>query len=172
MKGKERWPPWNEFCMDICSRFDLTFYDNPVGEWKIVIQTGSVMEFQREFEKVKAKVVCKESFAVNMFIGGLKEEIRHVVASLNPRTLSEAFNVARIQEARFEDVVKETMQHAQSSSMASHTFHTGGEGCAFRNTSTIPRLSNVPHVSTALQGNTNVNALPDKEIGSRKMKGL
>lgn len=112
MRGKRGFPPWPDFCRDICLRFDLTYYERPVIEWKKVFQKGTVMEYQEEFELAKARVDCEELFAVDMFIGGLKEEIQNVLINLNPQTLSQAFQAARVQEAQFNLIMRRTRPQA------------------------------------------------------------
>ena len=97
-------PPWTTFCRDICQRFDLGSYEKHVLEWRRVSQKGTVLEYQEEFEQAKARVQCEESFAVEMFIGGLKEELQHTLINLNPATLGQAFHAARIEEDDDEEI--------------------------------------------------------------------
>lgn len=65
-----------------------------------------MLDYQEEFEIAKARVNCDELFAVEMFIGGLKEEIQHTLIKLNPQTLSQAFHAARIEEAYFNMIMR------------------------------------------------------------------
>lgn len=101
MRGRPGFPPWPDFCRDLCLRFDLTSYDRPIVEWKKVFQRGTVLEYQEEIEVAKARVMCDEGMAIEMFIGGLKEEIQHALSNTNPQTLGQAFHAARVQEAHF-----------------------------------------------------------------------
>lgn len=82
-------------------RFDLALNERPWIDLKNVVQLGSVLDYQREFERVKAKVDIPEDVAIDMLIGGLKEEIRHVINNINPPTLGQAFRAASIQEEIF-----------------------------------------------------------------------
>ncbi|GKV19872.1 hypothetical protein SLEP1_g30072 [Rubroshorea leprosula] len=69
MKGRIEWPAWEEFCMAICVRFGVASNMKLVAKWRNVVQMGTLLEYQRDFVKIKAKVACSEEFAVEMFIG-------------------------------------------------------------------------------------------------------
>ncbi|GKV17927.1 hypothetical protein SLEP1_g28378 [Rubroshorea leprosula] len=96
MKGKIEWPSWEEFCTTVCVRFGVASKMKLVAEWRNVIQMGTVLEYQRAFEKIRARVSCSEEFVVEMFIGGLKGEIRHVVNCSDPKTLIEAYFIPQL----------------------------------------------------------------------------
>ncbi|GLU16084.1 hypothetical protein SLE2022_325340 [Rubroshorea leprosula] len=94
MKGRIEWPAWEEFCTAVCVRFGVASKMKLVAEWRNVVQMGTVLEYQRDFVKIKAKVACSEEFAVVMFIGGWKEEIRHAVNCFDLKNLIEAYCIA------------------------------------------------------------------------------
>lgn len=98
MQDKEEWPDWDEFCHELCIRFDLSASDMPMVDWRDVVQTGSVVEYQEEFEKIRARVKCPEYVAIGMFVGGLKGCIKHAVINLKPQTLGQDFRFAKTQE--------------------------------------------------------------------------
>lgn len=74
IEDKGVWPPWEIFSNDLCLRFDPSANRMPIAEWRSVVQTGSVTNYQLEFEKAIIKANCSESLAVEMFVRGLKEE--------------------------------------------------------------------------------------------------
>ncbi|GLU10150.1 hypothetical protein SLE2022_269700 [Rubroshorea leprosula] len=96
MKGKIEWPSWEEFCTTVCVRFGVASKMKLVAEWRNVVQMGTVLEYQREFEKIRVRVSCSEEFAVEMFIGGLKGEIRHAMNCSDPKTLIEAYCIPQL----------------------------------------------------------------------------
>ncbi|GLU16453.1 hypothetical protein SLE2022_328860 [Rubroshorea leprosula] len=114
MKGKTKWPSWEEFCMVVCVRFGVAFMMKPVAKWRNMIQIGLVLEYQQEFEKVRVRVSYFEEVAVEMFIGGLKKEIRHVVNCSDPKPLIKAFCIAQLHEANHEANFNSMMKQFES----------------------------------------------------------
>ncbi|GKV19875.1 hypothetical protein SLEP1_g30075 [Rubroshorea leprosula] len=92
MKGKIEWPAWEEFCTVVCVRFGVASKMKLVAKWRNVVQMGTVLEYQQDIVKIKAKVACSEEVVVEMFIGGWKEEIRH--DKFKPANWSQSRSVA------------------------------------------------------------------------------
>lgn len=67
-------------------------------EWNNLVQTDTVLQYYREFEKIRVKVRCSEQFVVSFFIGGLREEIKVYVKERKPRMLDDAYGLALLQE--------------------------------------------------------------------------
>lgn len=63
-------------------------------------------EYQDQFESLLNRVDLSEEHAISLFIGGLQQEIRMVSKMFKPRTLSDAYSLARLQEATRATVVK------------------------------------------------------------------
>ncbi|KAF5187388.1 hypothetical protein FRX31_023020 [Thalictrum thalictroides] len=75
---------WEEFTKVVRSRFSEEAYENVIGEFNKLLQTGSVLEYQEKFEELQALVLLKnknldEGYFVNSFISGHKAEIRSSV---------------------------------------------------------------------------------------------
>ncbi|GKE35779.1 hypothetical protein Tco_1455101 [Tanacetum coccineum] len=69
-----------------------------------LLQRGTVAEYQKEFEMLISRVTGKsESFLASIYIFGLKPTLQRALLWSNPTTLGEAFSLASIVEARFED---------------------------------------------------------------------
>ncbi|GJY96610.1 hypothetical protein Tco_0513520 [Tanacetum coccineum] len=67
-----------------------------------LLQMGTVVEYQREFEKLLKRVTgISESLLKSFYIYGLKPALQCVLLKSNPRTLEEAFSLALAAEARF-----------------------------------------------------------------------
>ncbi|KAJ8439033.1 hypothetical protein Cgig2_028479 [Carnegiea gigantea] len=87
----------DEFIVDICERFK-----EDLGSHK-----GSVDEYLEQFEEMKALLIQRtpllpDSFFIDGFVGGLKPQLKPFVKALNPVTLTEAMNLARLQEEALE----------------------------------------------------------------------
>lgn len=173
MHGRAGFPPWPDFCRDLCLRFDLTSYDKPVVEWKKVFQKGSVLEYQEEFEVAKARAMCDERFAIEMFIGGLKEEIQHVLINMNPLTLSQAFHAARVQEAYFNVIIKKSK--ATSALTWHKTPHLSITDSTHASRAPSWNRKNSTSSSNSQAGSSvrkSAKPLNDKDIEKRRLKGL
>ncbi|GKA02964.1 hypothetical protein Tco_0675745 [Tanacetum coccineum] len=68
-----------------------------------LLQLGTVEDYQREFEMLIKRVTIPESLLKSFYISGLKVALQIKVLRARPTTLVEAFSLARLIEARFED---------------------------------------------------------------------
>ncbi|GKE23234.1 hypothetical protein Tco_1434746 [Tanacetum coccineum] len=69
-----------------------------------LLQRGTVVEYQKEFEMVISRVTGKsDSLLASIYIFGLKPTLQRTLLWSNPTTLGEAFSLACIAEARFDD---------------------------------------------------------------------
>ncbi|XP_039011243.1 uncharacterized protein LOC120140328 [Hibiscus syriacus] len=98
---------WHEFEADLCHRFcDKAFVDI-VEEFTKLVQKGSVEEYQDRFEELQPHMLLQnptlgEEFFVSLFISGLRDDIKHRVKALDPKTLSEASRQAKLYELSVE----------------------------------------------------------------------
>ncbi|GJR74983.1 hypothetical protein Tco_0087348 [Tanacetum coccineum] len=80
--------------------------NDPDAEYALsrLLQRGTVAEYQKEFEMLISRVTGKsDSLLASIYIFGLKPTLKRALLWSNPTTLGEAFSLARITEARFED---------------------------------------------------------------------
>ncbi|XP_039039693.1 uncharacterized protein LOC120177719 [Hibiscus syriacus] len=78
-----------------------------VEEFTKLVQKGSVEEYQDRFEELHPHMLLKnptlgEEFFVSLFINGLRDDIKHRVKALDPKTLSEAYRQAKLYELSVE----------------------------------------------------------------------
>ncbi|KAE8727404.1 hypothetical protein F3Y22_tig00005459pilonHSYRG00018 [Hibiscus syriacus] len=81
---------------------DKAFVDI-VEEFTKLVQKGSVEEYQDRFEELQPHMLLQnptlgEEFFVSLFISGLRDDIKHRVKALDPKTLSEASRQAKLYE--------------------------------------------------------------------------
>ncbi|XP_071940006.1 uncharacterized protein [Coffea arabica] len=72
-------------------------------EFNKLRQSSKVEEYQEKFEELKTLMMIRnqhldEEYFVSSFISGLKDEIKTMIMMLKPATLSEAFDLAALQE--------------------------------------------------------------------------
>ncbi|GJR29460.1 hypothetical protein Tco_1105692 [Tanacetum coccineum] len=66
-----------------------------------LLQLGTVEDYQREFEMLIKRVTIPESLLKSFYISGLKLDLQCLLLRSNPKTLDEAFSLARAAETRF-----------------------------------------------------------------------
>ncbi|PHU01203.1 hypothetical protein BC332_30990 [Capsicum chinense] len=118
---------WETFTEEICKRFEVSDNSkiNLIGEFKKIEQKGTVDEYLEKFEELKTWVLIRnptlsEEFFMELFIEGLKEEIRHIVKMLNPYSMSQAIDKARHQERLL------NIQHKKERDQLSRGSYDGG----------------------------------------------
>ncbi|GJU96657.1 hypothetical protein Tco_1321413 [Tanacetum coccineum] len=60
-----------------------------------LLQMGTVEDYQREFEMLIKRVTIPESLLKSFYISGLKLDLQCLLLRSNPKTLDEAFSLAR-----------------------------------------------------------------------------
>lgn len=120
---------WTEFSRVLLLRFSASAYEDPVGQLTKLKQWGSVRVYQEKFEELANKTNgLSEEFYVSCFVSGLKEEIYAGVKIFQPRTISQAMGLARLQEETMEAMAKKTRGGLKfSGSSVSPAPHKTGE---------------------------------------------
>ncbi|CAA0828937.1 Unknown protein, partial [Striga hermonthica] len=122
---------WRDFEKELITRFgssDYLDYDEALSRIK---QSGSLREYQKEFERIASRVRdWPESALVGTFVGGLKAELAAEVRLDRPGSMRAAMDLARLHEdhlvavrkARPSDVRTETKRtHAAIEEQAART---------------------------------------------------
>ncbi|GJS18672.1 retrotransposable element Tf2 [Tanacetum coccineum] len=89
---------WDVYEAAILQRFGA-INEDPMAELKNLKYETTVKEYQSQFEKLMNQVDITESQAISMFIGGLPASIELKVRMFKPRSLTDAFSLAGLQEA-------------------------------------------------------------------------
>lgn len=93
---------WSDFVRQIEHRFAPSSFRSPQGRLCKLQQTGSVSEYLTEFESLANRIVgVPPPFILECFISGLKPPIQHEVLALRPVSLTDATELAKLQEERF-----------------------------------------------------------------------
>ncbi|XP_052291764.1 uncharacterized protein LOC127900631 [Citrus sinensis] len=90
---------WAQFKRALVTRFG-TFEDgDAVGSITKLQQTGTVIEYQRQFERLADRTRnLPESFFISCFLSGLREDIKIGVQMLKHASLLQTFELARFQD--------------------------------------------------------------------------
>ncbi|VFQ63810.1 unnamed protein product [Cuscuta campestris] len=95
---------WEAFLIAVRQRFDPDYYENYIGSLSKLHQTTSVMAYQTAFETILNKISgVPEQTLIAMYVSGLRQPVQREVNLRNPRTLQEAFGLARELSATHND---------------------------------------------------------------------
>jgi hypothetical protein len=92
---------WSEFLIAIQVRFGRGSYDDPMETLSKLKQTGSLDNYKTQFEILANRVHrLIDPHKLSYFLGGLRDDIRLpvTVRMFNPKTLNDAYSLAKIQE--------------------------------------------------------------------------
>ncbi|KAK2988840.1 hypothetical protein RJ640_018457 [Escallonia rubra] len=95
---------WVNFVKDLHARFSSLFKESIIGEFHKLRQTTTVEQYYNDFETLRSILVSEgsmleESYFMQSFISGLKDDIRLEVEKFDVGDLSRAIFLARKQEA-------------------------------------------------------------------------
>ncbi|GJZ37780.1 gag-pol polyprotein [Tanacetum coccineum] len=86
------------------NRFSPSKYEDPQGALFKLLQTGTVAEYQEEFEKLMNRVTdISETLLISFYISELKLPLQRELLVSKPTTLGGAFALARVTKAQLED---------------------------------------------------------------------
>ncbi|XP_026396090.1 uncharacterized protein LOC113290721 [Papaver somniferum] len=157
---------WDDFIIDVCTRFQELGHDSVVGEFNKLDQTGRVLEYQEQFEEVKALMLAKnksltEDYFIHSFVTGLKEYLRMVVQMFTPTTLQQVIFLARRQECIMDKYAHSQPKFTNRLSYESNTLPTSTKA------STLTPLVTSPTVTSPT---TSPKMPPLKKLTYAKMR--
>ncbi|KAD4586142.1 hypothetical protein E3N88_23743 [Mikania micrantha] len=90
--------PSKDYVRSIMAQFADFDLDDAMKELKALYQTGTLKEYCDAFDLLLNKVSITETQAVSLFVGGLKPEIKCMVKMFKPKSLREAYSLAKKQD--------------------------------------------------------------------------
>ena len=98
-KEENRTVTWTMFADELWARFGPTDGEDFDEALSHIKQSGSLWDYQREFEKLGNRVHgWTQKALVGTFMGGLKPEIADGIRMFKPKTLKEAISLARTRD--------------------------------------------------------------------------
>ena len=99
---------------------------DPVEEFNKLQFSSTVLAYQEKFEELLSEVMIRalhvlETYYISYFWVGLLDELRSMVKTHDPKTLSKAFELARLQKNAFEAYHKKHKSHQKTISLGSTT---------------------------------------------------
>lgn len=107
LRSRPAYPPltWDEYVYALADRFGAEYLD-PMTELVRLKQTGSVKDFQANFDNVLFRLSISNKNAISIFLNGLKPEISDDVRIGKPSTLPQAYHLPRLHESSFAAMAK------------------------------------------------------------------
>jgi hypothetical protein len=100
---------WDNFARAIQLRFGPPSYDDPMKLLIKLKHVNSIEEYKGLFESLSNRIRNLSSMhKLNCFMSGLKDEVRLAIKMQGPRTLGEAYALAKIQEQYLANVKRST----------------------------------------------------------------
>jgi hypothetical protein len=107
LKASNAVTSWSELVRAIQIWFGRGPYDNPMETLSKLKHEGSLDDYKNQFDILTLKVHrLPDEHKLSYFLGGLKNKIRLPVRIFNPKTLVEAYSLARIQEECLSNLTK------------------------------------------------------------------
>ncbi|MCI04940.1 hypothetical protein A2U01_0025989, partial [Trifolium medium] len=153
---------WASFLHALETRFAPSQYEDPKGALFKLNQTGSVKEYQGQFESLANRVTgLPPPFYLSCFVSGLKPAIRREVQAFQPLTLTQAINLAKLQEEKLADRSSPNL----SVPKPQPTTNTHPSSSSFRPTLSVNPFKNPPKPPP-------IKRLTPAELQARREKGL
>lgn len=162
---------WHDLLRKIVSCFEPSheFVDHR-DEMNKLTQKGTVAEFQAEYARVINKVVTgiSEDQLIMFFVQGLKSHLKRDVQLAKPRTISEAFSLAKYYEAGHEELIR------ASQIMSQYIDFNRSDRIWIPNPTNqpVPALGLLTSPSQCLNTGRGVKRLSPAEFQERRSKGL
>ncbi|KAL1551486.1 hypothetical protein AAHA92_19326 [Salvia divinorum] len=87
---------WQEFLNEVRYRFDPDCYESYIGLIAKLCQTGTVSDYQLEFERLQNKLSgVPDYILLPIYVAGLKQPLQREVKLHHPTTLASAFALAK-----------------------------------------------------------------------------
>lgn len=154
---------WEEFARDFCSRFGKRHSESVVGELTKLKQVTTIEVYHDKFEElINRNKGLSESFLVDCFISGLKDEIKKAVNMFDPITLNRAFCLAQLQEETVEALTKKTSYSYKSKFQP--TFQTPSNSTPKTLTNYAPKTNPSPTVP--------IKKITPAEMAVKRAQGL
>lgn len=99
MEGKTL--EWEKYLAELREQFVEGIVSKPLIELRNLKLTTTVSEYNSKFNALRNQVVVPPDILLDLYIGGLTNEIMHTVQLMDPKTLNQAMKLARIQEGAY-----------------------------------------------------------------------
>ncbi|CAA0824885.1 Unknown protein, partial [Striga hermonthica] len=162
-KNKGEQIRWRDIEKELIARFGYSEYFDYDEALTRIRQTGSLRDYQKEFERIASRVQdWPEKALVGAFVGGLKAELAAEVRLDRPRSTRAAMEAARLHEDHLAAVRRARPSEGR----------TNVRCASVAVDDTPPRAEVKPTVGDGTRTTSNYRWLTEDEIQRRREKGL
>ncbi|XP_022031762.1 uncharacterized protein LOC110932814 [Helianthus annuus] len=162
--------PWEDYVRSISARFSNAMFEDPLEELAALNQTGTLHELNTTFDSLLNKVNLTETQAISLYLKALNPDIRGPVKMFKPRTLHEAYGLAKQQSSNndnLEGKLKSGRVDTGGSKTNSHPRITPPMNAAKLPLLPTPNRSVAPATKPA----NGTHRLTSKELEQKRAKG-
>jgi len=117
-----------ELLVALMLRFGMLLYDYPKAALKELKQTGSVAEYQNQFEELSTKVTgLEESWLISFFVARLQDHLKCEVVLAQPTTYFHAVSLAKLHEQKYTKLQQPLRNSISWSYSLPHIYSSVGE---------------------------------------------
>ena len=114
IKGAKAYTDWEECIRALEARFGNHAFDDPLAELRNLKQIDSLQEYLNAFDELYPKAGITEEQSLSFFLSGLNDELQMPIRMFKPRTLAEAYSLARLQELTIAAIQQKPKSMARS----------------------------------------------------------
>ncbi|XP_076890389.1 uncharacterized protein LOC143541447 [Bidens hawaiensis] len=159
--GSIRNMQWAEYVSSLSTRFAYPLKYDAIGALVSLKQTGSLQDLCQEFDLWLTRVSISEEYAISFLLRAVKPEIGYPVRILRPRSLLEAYLLARMQDES--NQVINPPSHSRFSKPTVSNQVNASKG--FHN----PSTNKVSLLPTPAHNNKNYKKLTPKEYEEKRL---
>ncbi|XP_020104448.1 uncharacterized protein LOC109721311 [Ananas comosus] len=150
---------WEIFAQDVCKRFDSNGLRDVVEEFNKLTQQGTVEDYQEQFEYLRSRLLQTSSqfspdYFLSSFLSGLKEELKSAVKMMYPKSLNQAFELARLQEQNIAAMMRKNKVWLRTQGVATLSDNSKGNSSA-TTTKVVDTTKNYASKSAAERSQSN-----------------
>nr|GEZ34379.1 uncharacterized protein [Tanacetum cinerariifolium] len=161
---------WDEYVRSISAHFSNAMFEDPLEELAFLNQTSTLHDLNTAFDALLNKVNLTKSQAISLYLKDLSLDIRGMVKMFRPRTLLEAYGLAKTQDLNNESL-EEKINKEKGNSGNTRNYSNFNITPPI-NASKLPLLPTLkPAKTTFTKPNGGPRRLTSKELEYKRAKG-
>ncbi|XP_042065679.1 uncharacterized protein LOC121809207 [Salvia splendens] len=98
LHGDMAYADWPCYSSSLAARFGAHAYEDPLADLRNLKQKGTLQDYMDIFDELYPRAGIREDQALSFFLSGLIDELQMPVRMFRPKTLAEAYSLAKLQE--------------------------------------------------------------------------
>ncbi|XP_042017275.1 uncharacterized protein LOC121765260 [Salvia splendens] len=98
LHGNEAYVDWRYYISCVAARFGAHAFEDPLADLRNLKQKGTLQSYMDTFDELYPRASIREDQALSFFLSGLIDELQMPVRMFKPKSLAEAYSLAKLQE--------------------------------------------------------------------------